>query len=59
MDRHVDKVKVPDMSQEEAVKIFGVIEMDEKTIDNVRKNKKVVAKLQNIISLAGGKASKS
>ena len=59
MDRHVDKVKVPDMSQEEAVKIFGVIEMDEKTIVNVRKNKKVVAKLQNIISLAGGKASKS
>ena len=48
-----------ELTQEEAVKIFGVIEMDEKTIDNVRKNKKVVAKLSNIITVAGGKATKA
>ena len=46
------------MEQADAIKTFGVINLDEKVIDSIRKNKKVVAKLTNIIELAGGKADK-
>ena len=47
------------MEQVEANKVFGVINLDEKVIDSIRKNKKVVAKLTHIIELAGGKADKA
>jgi len=41
------------------MEIFSVINIDEKVIESFRKNKKVVAKLSNIIEMAGGKAEKS
>ena len=47
------------MEQVDAIKTFGVINLDEKVIDSIRKNKKVVAKLTNIIQIAGGKADKA
>jgi len=43
----------------EAKQIFGAINLDDKVIDSIRKNKKVVAKLTHIIELAGGKAEKT
>jgi len=47
------------MEIEEANKVFGAINLDDKVIDSIRKNKKVVAKLTNIIGFAGGKAEKT
>lgn len=37
---------------------FQAINLDEKVIASISKNKKVVAKLTNIIGIAGGKSSK-
>ena len=37
---------------------FQAINLDEKVIASISKNKKVVAKLTNIIGLAGGKSEK-
>ena len=37
---------------------FQAINLDEKVIASISKNKKVVAKLSNIIEIAGGKSEK-
>jgi hypothetical protein len=47
------------MEQAEAITVFSAINLDDKVIESIRKNKKVVAKLSNIIQIAGGKAEKS
>ena len=44
---------------EDPKKLFEAIELDEKVIQSITKNKKVTAKLSHIIGLAGGKAEKS
>ena len=44
---------------EDSKKLFQAIELDDKVIESISKNKKVVAKLSNIIGLAGGKAEKT
>jgi len=43
---------------EATTKAFEAINLDEKVIGSISKNKKVVAKLTSIIELAGGKAEK-
>ena len=47
------------MEKDQAIATFAVIQLDEKVIDSIRKNKKVVAKLSHIIQLAGGKSDKA
>jgi len=38
---------------------FSAINLDEKVIESITKNKKVVAKLSTIVDMAGGKADKA
>ena len=47
------------MEPAQAKEVFSKINLDEKVIDSIIKNKKVVAKLTNIIALAGGSAEKT
>jgi hypothetical protein len=47
------------MESDQAIALFSKINLDEKVIETIRKNKKVVAKLSQIIELAGGQANKT
>lgn len=47
------------MDVEQAKTLFAAINLDEKVIAVIIKNKKLVAKLGNIVTIAGGKAEKS
>lgn len=46
------------MESAQAIEVFSKINLDEKVIETIRKNKKLVAGLTNIIATAGGSATK-